>query len=180
MILLVIGVTIPAVSVLLSALLGSAEDLFKASIDADVSAEGFGLFEVLFPLSPIIWCVQLIVMGSVGEMLRRSGNFDIVPIWIIAIIAGYIGMLIVNNCIMLPLKRAKIYTDSIECLIGMQAEVIETIKINGTGAVKIIGKAGQAIYAAKCEDSIQINQEEIVRVNNIINGVATVEREVTD
>ena len=179
MILLIIGVAIPAVSVVLSAVLGSVGSLFNLDMDADsgTGAESGGLLEILLPISPIIWCVQLIVTGSVGETLKRSGNFDIIPIWVIAVIAGYIGMLLVNNCIMIPLKKAKIYTDTVDCLLGERAEVIETINVNGTGAVKIKGNAGSTIYAAKCPDNIQIRQGETVRVVTIEKGVATVEKE---
>ena len=180
MILLVIGVTVPAVSVILSAVLGSIESLFNLDIDADAGAGGVGLADVLLPISPIIWCVQLIVTGSVGETLARSGNFNIVPIWIISVITGYIGMLLVNNFIMIPLKKAKNYTDTVDGLIGARAEVIETINANGTGAVKIKGNAGVTIYAAKAPDDIKISQGEKVRVVNINNGVATVEKEETN
>jgi membrane-bound ClpP family serine protease len=180
MILLIIGVAIPAVSVALSAILGSIGRLFNLDIDADVGTEGGGLIEMLLPISPIIWCVQLIVTGSVGETLKRSGNFDVIPIWVIAIIAGYVGMLLVNNCIMIPLKRAKNYTDTVDCLLGARAEVIETINENGTGAVKIRGNAGSTIYAAKCPENTKISQGETVRVINIKDGVATVEKEETN
>jgi membrane protein implicated in regulation of membrane protease activity len=179
MILLIIGVAIPAVSLVFSALLGSVGSLLNIDIDVDADASG-GVFEVLLPVSPIVWCVQLIVMGCVGEMLRRSENFEIVPIWIIAVISGYVGMLIVNNGIMRPLKKAKIYTDSINCMLGTQAEVIEMIQINGTGAVKIVGKAGSTIFAAKCVDSALINQGETVRIIKIEKGVATVEAVSTE
>jgi hypothetical protein len=178
MILLIVGVSIPAVSVALSAILGSLGGLFDFEIDADVGAGG-GLFEMLLPLSPIVWCVQLIVMGGVGEMLLRSGNFDVIPIWVIAVIAGYVGMLLVNNCLMLPMKRAKNYADSVDCLLGARAEVIEAIHVNGTGAVKIKGTAGTIIYAAKCQDNTQVNQGDMVRVRDIKNGVATIEKEET-
>ena len=182
MIILVIGVTVPAVSVILSAIFGSIGGLFNLDIDVDAGtgAEGGGLFEVLLPISPIIWCVQLIVTGSVGETLKRSGNFDIIPIWVIAIIAGYIGMLLVNNFIMIPLKKARNDADTVNCLLGARAEVIETINVNGTGAVKIKGTAGSTIYAAKCPDNTQIKQGETVRVVDIKNGVATVEKEETN
>ena len=175
MILLVIGIAVPAVSIALSAIFSSIESLFGIELDSDVG--GGGAFEVLFPTSPIVWCVQLIVTGSVGEVLLRSGNFTIIPIWVIAIISGYVGVLLVNNCIMIPLKKAKNYADTVDCLLGARAEVIEVIKANGTGAVKIAGNSGFTIYAAKGSDETEISQGEIVRVINIENGVATVEKE---
>jgi membrane protein implicated in regulation of membrane protease activity len=81
---------------------------------------------------------------------------------------------------MIPLKRAKNYTDTVDCLIGARAEVIEAININGTGAVKIKGISGSTIYAAKCAGSTLIKQGETVRVTDIKDGVATVEKEETN
>jgi len=127
-------------------------------------------------MSPIVWCVQLAVMGCVGEMLSRSGKMNIVAIWVVAIIAGYTLMLIVNNCIMLPLKRAGNLADTTDGMIGRQAEVTETILEGGVGAVRIVSKSGSAIYAAKAAGDIRIDQGEKVIVLEIADGRATVNK----
>jgi len=175
MILLIIGIAVPAISIIFAGIAGSIGSLFGLEIDVDADIPGSGVFQVLFPISPIIWCVQLIVMGGVGEILLLTGNFSIVPIWVIAIISGYIGMLLVNNFIMLPLKRIKSYPDTLECFVGAKAEVIEVIATGGTGAVRIDGASGTTIYAARCIDSMQISQGETVRIIKIEDNVATVE-----
>ena len=186
MVLLIIGVTFPVVSLLLSMLLGSIEGLMHmlnfdfghAGSHHDASHESShpGLATVLLPFSPIVWCVQLAVTGCVGEMLRKAGSFNIVAIWVIAIIAGYTLMLAVNNFIMLPLKRAKNFADSTQDMIGKQADVIETILENGVGAVRVTLKSGASIHAAKSVDGARINQGEKVAIMEIADGRATVQK----
>lgn len=190
MVLLVIGVALPAVSLLFSLLFGSMDGLmhllhfdfghmdFNHDLqhDAGNGAGHFGLITALIPFSPIVWCVQLAVMGCVGEMLRRAGSINIVAIWVIAVIAGYTLMLIVNNFIMLPLKKAGNFADSTHDMIGKQVDVIETILENGVGAVRVSSKSGSAIYAAKSTGGVRINQGEKVTILEIADGRATVQK----
>ncbi|MCL1982128.1 MAG: hypothetical protein FWG53_03410 [Clostridiales bacterium] len=195
MVLLIIGVTFPVVSLGLSMLLGSIEGLMHmlnfdfghADLhhdtdhagmhhDADHGAGHTGLVTVLLPFSPIVWCVQLAVMGCVGEMMQRAGSFNIVAIWVIAIIAGYTLMLAVNNFIMLPLKRAKNFADTTQDMIGKQVDVIETILENGVGAVRVTSKSGASIHAAKSIDGKRISQGEKVAILEIADGRATVQK----
>jgi len=190
MILLLIGVTLPVVSLLLSLLFGSFEslmgllkfDLGNVDLHHDVQHDAgdgsgnFGFVSAVIPMSPIVWCVQLAVMGCVGEMLTRAGSMNIVAVWVIAVISGYTLMLIVHNCVMLPLKRAGNFADSTDDMIGKQAEVTETILENGVGAVRITSKSGSAIYAAKSAKDTRIEQGETVIVSEITDGRAIVNK----
>ena len=186
MVLLIVGVTLPAVTLLFSLISGSVEGLMHAlnfdfghvdmHHDAGHSTGHFGLLTAMLPLSPVVWCVQLAVMGCVGEMLRRQGAINIVAIWVIAIIAGYTAMLAVNNFIMLPLKKAKNFADTTHEMIGKQVDVIETILEGGTGAVRVTSKAGATIHAAKSVDGARISQGEKVTILEIANGRATVQK----
>lgn len=190
MILLVIGVTLPSVSLLLSLIFGSLEGLMSllkfdighvnfnhdAHHDTGHGAGYMGILTALIPMSPIVWCAQLAVMGCVGEMLNRSGNINIVATWLIAIMSGYTVMLIVNNCVLLPLKRAKNFADTTDDMIGQQAEITETILEGGVGAARIVSKSGATIHAAKSLGDIRIDQGEKVIVLEITNGRAIVKK----
>ena len=185
MVLLLIGFTLPAVSLLFSLIFGSLEGLMHllhfdfggADSHHDFSHDSghFEIITALIPFSPIIWCVQLAVMGCVGEMLRRAAGINIIAVWVIAVIAGYTLMLIVNNFVMLPLRRVRNFAVLTNEMIGKQVDVIETILENGIGAIRVINKSGASIYAAKSADNVRINQGEKVIIMDITDGRATVQ-----
>jgi len=194
MVLLIIGVSFPAVSLLLSFLLGSLAGLMNflnfdfgdidlhhdassdASSDSNHHSGHFGWVSAILPLSPILWSVMLAVTGCVGEILARADNLNIAVIWVIALISGYTLMLIVNNCVMQPLKRAKNFAANADDIIGMQAEVKEAILPGGTGAVSVKGKTSSVIYAAKEVSGERIEQGETVTVLEIMDGRAIVQK----
>jgi|GEM_PF-1671889 len=194
MVLLLIGVALPVVSLLFSLLFGSLEGLMgmlkfdighmdlqhdfqhDAQHDGGNGAGHFGLVSALIPMSPIVWCVQLAVMGCVGEMLSRAASINIAAIWVIAVIAGYTCTLIVNNCVMLPLKRVKNFADDADDMVGKQAEIIETILENGVGAVRVSSNSGSAIYAAKSAEGLKIDHGEKVIILEITDGRAVVRK----
>ncbi|MCL1975264.1 MAG: NfeD family protein [Firmicutes bacterium] len=187
MILLVVGLALPSISLLFSLLFGSMEGLMHLlhfdfggadfHHDAAHDISHFGIITALLPFSPIIWCVQLAVMGCVGEMLYRAGRINIIAIWVIAVISGYTVMLIINNFIMIPLKKAKNFAVTTNDMIGQQVDVIETILENGVGAVRVVSKSGSSIYAAKSQSNERINQGEKVIIIEIKDGRAIVQHQ---
>jgi len=188
MTLLLIGVTLPAISLLFSLIVGSVEGLISVlkfdvghfgghhDTHYDVSGDSWyvGFLTAAIPMSPIVWCVQLCVMGGVGETLLRMGRVNIVAVWVIAVISGYTMMMIVHNCVMLPLKRVKNFAGTTDEMIGMPAEVTETILENGVGAVRVPSKTGTAIFAAKSVENIRIEQGQKVVIAEITDGRAFV------
>jgi len=190
MVLLLIGVTLPVVSILFSLLFGSFEslvgllkfDLGNIELNHDIQhdvSDGvghIGFISAVIPMSPIVWCVQLAVTGCVGELLSVAGNMNMVAVWVIALISGYTLMLVIHNCVLMPLKRASNFADTTDDMIGKQAEITETILENGVGAVRIISKSGSAIYAAKSAEGVRIEQGETVIVSEITDGRATVNK----
>lgn len=217
MIMLVIGVTVPGVSLVLSFIHNSLEGLFNIhggfdshNLDGfdlgDTDLDGVGCdvggdFDLgnldtgwsghygdkiynghsdadtgrdwarisLFPLSPLLWCSMLVVTGSIGETMIRLTNTPLMFIWLLALPVGYIIMLLLYNGLMLPMRRARNFANSINDILGQKAVVIETIPVGGLGAVQVTGRSGRVIYAAQSADQggiVQGSEVRIVKFNN--------------
>ncbi|MDR1531700.1 MAG: NfeD family protein [Clostridiales bacterium] len=176
MILLVIGITIPAMSLIMSFVSESLEGLFAGDGIDGAPEGGFpGDASISFlPASPIIWCAQLIVTGMSGELLTRRAALPSALVWAIALALGYVMVLLLYNGILMPLKKVRNQTSASAELTGRPAVVTEAILQGGVGAVRIEGRSGMVIYAAKSSDSRMIPQGVTVIVTGFESGRAIV------
>jgi len=145
--------------------------------DSDVSNGGFaGLFSIMLPLSPLVWCIFLLIAGAIGEVLTQATGTSFIVRLIISIPIGYLIMLSFNKFVLLPMKRAKNFANKEEDLLGAEAIVFERIAEGEgrKGAVRVKGPSGFVIYTALSENHKEIKLGTVVRVVCIENNTATV------
>jgi len=145
--------------------------------DGDVADGSFsGLFSIMLPLSPLVWCIFLLIAGAVGEILTQSTGINFIVRLIISIPIGYLIMLSFNKFVLLPMKRAKNFANKEEDLLGAEAIVFERIAEGEgrKGAVRVKGPSGFVIYTALSENHKEIKRGTVVRVVSIENNTATV------
>ena len=135
-----------------------------------------GVHLSFLPMSPIVWCIMLIVTGASGEIMSRVTGLPSALIWPAALFAGYAAMTIVNNGLLVPLKRANNTASDAHSFAGADAEVIEAIPSGKVGAIRFEGKSGMVVYAAVSENEADIPQGAAVRIVGIERGRAIVAR----
>jgi len=184
---LLIGFIFAIVTFIASSLGGSSEgggDAGDISGDGDFDGDtdisdsgGFAnLFSILLPLSPLVWCIFLLIAGAVGEIMIQSTGANFIICLIVSVLIGYLAMLSFNKFVLLPMKRAKNYANSEEDLLGAEAIVFERIAEGEgrKGAVRVKGPSGFVIYTALSENHKEIKIGTAVRVVLIQNNTATV------
>lgn len=174
-IILIIGIVLPIASLALAGVFESIEAVFHIagpdggldSPDGGSQIGSGGIQLSLLPASPIIWCALLIGAGAAGAILEKTTALPLWAIWPISATIGYALVLLFDNGLYRPLKKAgKVARKSRE-IIGQLAEVHETILENGVGSVLL--KQGLVLYAAQSVDGCRIDQGQEVVIVRIAN-----------
>lgn len=97
-------------------------------------------FDLMLPLSPLLVFLFLTVFGGTGIILYKQENsLSIVVITIISMVLGSGVSYLINRLVILPLKKAQnTSAPEMEELIGLEAEVTETIQKNGFGEITYV------------------------------------------
>ena len=173
---LLIGFVFAIVTFVVSFLGGLGEGGGDVCDASDVGSGGTNVFATLLPLSPLVWCIFLLIAGVIGEVMTQATDTSFVVRFIVAIPTGYLIMLLFNKFVFLPMKNAKNYANREEDLLGAEATVFERISEGQgrRGAVRVKGPSGSVIYTAVSKNHKEIKSGTAVRVVFIENKVATV------
>jgi len=186
MICMIIGITIP----LITLLLGSLGDLFEfafdgvlqmldASIGFDASIDFAGIDFCLLPLSVQCLSGGALMFGGVG-MLMYNGSNKIMTNIVAGIVAYIVAALL--QTLIHWMKRVENTTYSKEQLLLFDAKVVNSILKGSYGSVSVTSNDGiTTVYPAKADNSeISIRQDTVVEIVRFERNIAIVREKDLD
>ena len=139
----IIGVVIT----ILSFIAGNALDIGGVDgVDFDLAG-----VDISIPISPVVYLAFLTVFGATGMILTNNSDFSKTTVLLISIGLGLVVSVVLYKGIIVPLKRAQnTSAPDREELIGLEAEVNETIIPGGFGEIRYTIHGNSFTSPAKC------------------------------
>lgn len=183
---IVVGITIPLVTLFLGSLGDIFEfafdgvlDVLNASIGFDPCIDFGGIDFCLLPFS--IQCLSggALVFGGVGKIMYNGHN--LVATNVVAGILAYIVAMLLQTLIRF-LKKVENTTYSKEQLLLFDAKVVNSIITGGFGSISVTTTDGiTTVYPAVAEDkTVAIRQDSIVSIVRFDKNIAVVKEKKTD
>ena len=141
---LILGIVLPA----LSLLLGGLADGLDFDFDLDLDGLPVG---VLLPLKPMCLLLFLLIFGGLGLLLY--GRISMEGSLVIASTGGYAAAILLNLFVLRPLKASGEQAAAVKAadLIGCLGRVSARIRPGAMGAVQISTSQGIVSYVAQLE-----------------------------
>ncbi len=146
--------------IILSFVLGSIMDVTGIDgLDLDFDILGMDLF---LPINPTLIMLFSTVFGGVGWLLWLSAPWHLIFLVLIAAAAGFLTCALVHFLVIKPLKNAQnTSAPKLEDLIGLRANVTETIIAGGFGEIRYVinGNSYSAPAKSTAGDEIKAGSE---------------------
>ena len=170
----IIGVIITV----LSFVVGSAFDIAGVDgVDLDIAG-----VDISIPVSPVVYLSFLTVFGATGMILLKTSDLSNAIVILISVVLGTLVSTVLYKGIVQPLKRAQnTSAPDREELIGLLAEVNETILPGRFGEIKYTIHGNSFTSPAKCvNEELKLKNGTKVKICIIKEDVYYVSGKVED